>query len=181
MQSGLRAVLRSRVSSPSFRNQVTPITSRILRPSPLQWRFAHSMSKKIVSFVLSAHNFIVQSPQVYAPTWTCEVWRQNGTWNYQYYRPCPGFIGRRCFRRVTKYWNKGYKRRSAFSISITSQFSTMLDPIGAVESVKAASDIVSDLTMVSMRWIAQIFGVCSCFRYHWRNQRDAGWPTRSAQ
>lgn len=141
MQAGLRSVFRPKIASAPLRR--VSHTPQLIRPSTVRFRALHSTPQSRAMLQLrfdSSH-----SEKVHCWTWTCELRRLDWYWYCVYHRPCTVCPRRRGVRWTTSCWDVFQPRRLGdfhVFLDIGIEYN-IVDQIGAVESVKAASDIVS--------------------------------------
>ena len=144
MHSSLQAIFRSRLTTTRLRYQATRVPSR---PSPFQLRLAHSVLWKSCDSNWVSHIFL--QPK--------DIRQNTRSWTLTTKVGLVLLVSRTMLRKYSEMsfsWScqplelKSSKEVSFFSLSLMSihSYSVWLrissDPIGAVESVKAASEIV---------------------------------------
>ena len=142
MQTSYRTALRRSLAHNPHRWRTGPIATNFFARLQ-QFRTLRSSFGYLCFNVL--HALILRfSSQIHQRTRTRASWRFNRHWNHLNYRPRAVCFGRCCLRRTTKNWHWSCSRRyvPASSHPQSSNYNAMKEQIGAVESVKAASDIV---------------------------------------
>ena len=151
MQTCLRTALRKSLAHNPYRWRATPICN-VFFAGQQQFRMLRSSFGYFYFNVLHTLIFFLRfffySYRIHQRSRMRAFWRINWHRNNLNHKLRTVRLGWCCLRRTAKNWHSGHSRRyvPASSQLYSNNYNAMKEQIGAVESVKAASDIVcSDL------------------------------------